>query len=105
MAPGATARVEVALNLPPPSPPSPPSPGRSVPGALKWLTLAGGVLAVGAGAALIALDGRGSCRLPDGQRQCANLYDTRTGGIVALAGGGALVVTSVILFVVHPPRH
>ncbi|MCU1282622.1 MAG: hypothetical protein JWM53_6168, partial [bacterium] len=52
-----------------------------------------------------AVDGHGTCRLMSGQRQCADVYDTRTGGIAALAGGGALVVTSVILFVIDRPRH
>ena len=50
------------------------------------------------------LDGRGTCTRTDGQRQCPDVYDTRTGGIVALAGGGALVVTSIVLFVVDRPR-
>ncbi|MGZ3427085.1 MAG: PEGA domain-containing protein, partial [Polyangia bacterium] len=97
VAPGNTARVDVTLTAITPhrSPALRP---------LKWVTLVGGVLAVGAGAALFALDGRGTCALGNGQRQCADVYDTRTGGIVALAGGGALVVTSVILFVVDRPR-
>jgi PEGA domain-containing protein len=96
VAPGATAHVDVALSAPGPrhGPLKP----------MKWVTLVGGVLAVGAGAALVALDGRGTCTLPSGQRQCAEVYDTRTGGLIALVGGGALVVTSVILFVVDRPR-
>jgi hypothetical protein len=98
VAPGSTARVEVALALPPP-----PARNRAL-RPLKWVTLAGGVVALGAGAALFALDGRGTCARGDGQRQCPDVYDTRTGGIVALAGGGALVATSVILFIVDRPR-
>jgi hypothetical protein len=97
VAPGATSRVDVALTA------TPPHRSRAL-RPLKWVTLVGGVLAVGAGAALLAVDGRGTCSLPGGQRQCADVYDTRTGGIVALAGGGALVVTSVILFVIDRPR-
>jgi hypothetical protein len=97
VAPGATARVEVALTA------STPRRGHAL-RPLKWISLGGGVLAVGAGAALVAVDGHGTCALTNGQRQCADVYDTRTGGIVALAAGGALVVTSVILFVIDRPR-
>jgi hypothetical protein len=68
------------------------------------VTLVGGVLAVGAGAALVAVDGRGTCARTAGQLECPDVYDTRTGGIVALAAGGALVVTSVIMFVIDRPR-
>jgi hypothetical protein len=100
VAPGATARVDVALAAAPPAPPRRSHALRP----LKWLTLAGGAIAIGAGAALLAVDGRGTCSLHNGQRQCAELYDTRTGGIVALAAGGALVVTSVILLVIDRPR-
>ncbi|MCU1280908.1 MAG: hypothetical protein JWM53_4454 [bacterium] len=97
VAPGGTARVDVALTA------TPPHRGHAL-RSLKWVTLVGGALAVAAGAALIAVDGRGTCSLTNGQRQCADVYDTRTGGIIALAGGGALVVTSVILFVIDRPR-
>jgi hypothetical protein len=93
--PGATARVDIALTG------APPVPSRRNPALrpLKWVTLVGGVLAVGAGAALMVLDGHGTCTTTPGQRQCPESYDTKTGGIVALAGGGALVVTSVVLFI------
>ncbi|MCU1278894.1 MAG: hypothetical protein JWM53_2440 [bacterium] len=98
VAPGATARVDVALTGQPP-----PHRGHAL-RPLKWVTLVSGVLAVGAGAALVALDGRGTCSLAGGQRQCVDVYDTRTGGIAALAAGGALVATSVILFIIDRPR-
>ena len=98
VAPGGTARVDVALSVAPERHTHAMRP-------LKWVTLAGGVLAVGAGAVLVALDGKGTCTLAGGQRQCPNVYDTRTGGFVALGAGGALVVTSVILFVLDRPRH
>jgi len=99
VAPGGTARVDVSLTGG--------APERRHSHALrplKWITLAGGVLAAGAGAALVALDGKGTCSLPGGQRECPNVYDTRTGGYVAIGAGGALVVTSVILFVLDRPR-
>jgi hypothetical protein len=99
VAPGATARVDISLTGGPPA-------GRaSAIKPLKWVTLVGGVLAVGAGAALVALDGKGTCSRTSGQLQCPDVYDTQTAGIATLAGGGALVVTSVVLFVVDRPRH
>ena len=98
VAPGATARVDISLTAAPVHHGSALKP-------LKWVTLVGGVLAVGAGAALVALDGRGTCSRGSGQLQCPDVYDTKTAGIATLAGGGALVVTSVILFVLDRPRH
>ena len=98
VAPGTTARVDISLS-------GAPARRGGAMRPLKWVTLAGGVLAVGAGAALIAVDGRGTCTRTTGQVQCPDVYDTKTGGIAALAAGGALVVTSVILFVLDRPRH
>lgn len=64
----------------------------------KW-TLAGvGVLAVAAGAAMLAFDDKMACTLPAGKLQCPNLYDTRLGGIGLMAGGGTALVTSAVLF-------
>lgn len=101
VAPGAVARVDVQLSAAAPSPPSRRHPALRP---LKFVALAGGLVAVGVGAALLALDGRGACSAVAGQRQCPELYDTKLGGAVAVAGGGALLVTSVILFVVDRPR-
>lgn len=98
VAPGATARLDVALSAPAPPPPRA-HPLRPV----KWVALVGGALALGVGAGLVAVDGRGTCSPAPGQRQCADLYDTRTGGVIALAAGGALLVTSVVLFVLDRP--
>ena len=98
VAPGATARVDIALTSGVPAHHG----GALRP--LKWVTLVGGALALGAGAALFAVDGHGTCTRATGQRQCPDVYDTRTGGIVALAAGGALVATSIVLFVVDRPR-
>lgn len=99
VAPGGTARVDIALTG------SAPARHHDALRPLKWVTLVGGALAIGAGAALFAVDGRGTCTRAPGQLQCPDVYDTRTGGIVALAAGGALVVTSVVLFIVDRPRH
>ncbi|HEX9103048.1 MAG TPA: PEGA domain-containing protein [Polyangia bacterium] len=97
VAPGATARVDIELSATPAHRSHALAP-------LKWVSLVGGVLAVGAGAALVAVDGKGTCARGAGQTQCPDVYDTRTGGYVALAAGGALVVTGVILFVIDRPR-
>jgi hypothetical protein len=100
VAPGTTARVEVSLTAaaPPPS-------GRSpVLGPLKWTALATGAVALGVGIGLVVIDGRGTCSTMAGQRQCPEVYDTRTGGIVAVAGGGALVATAIVLFVLDRPK-
>jgi hypothetical protein len=96
--PGGTARVDITLTG------SAPARHGDALRPLKWVTLVGGALAVGAGAALFAIDGRGTCTPATGQRQCADVYDTRTGGIVALAGGAALVATSIVLFIVDRGR-
>ena len=98
VAPGSTARVDITLAVAPP-----PAHGHAL-RPLKWITLVGGALAVGAGAALVALDGHGTCTRGVGQVECPDVYDTRTGGYVAIGAGGALVVTSVILFVLDRPR-
>jgi hypothetical protein len=96
--PGGTARVDITLTG------SAPARHGGALRPLKWVTLVGGVLAVGAGAALFAVDGRGTCAPATGQHQCPDVYDTRTGGIVALAGGAALVATSIVLFIVDRGR-
>ncbi len=101
VAPGGTARVDVELAQPAPLPP--PRHNRAL-APIKWTAFVAGLAAVGAGAALVAIDGHGTCTPLAGQRQCPSLFDTRTGGIAALASGGALVVTSVVLFVVDRPR-
>ena len=67
-------------------------------GIAKW-TLAGvGVVAVAAGAAMLAMDGKGNCTLVAGDKQCRQIYDTRSGGIAALVGGGAALAGSAVLF-------
>ena len=99
VAPGATARVDVALTGA-----APPHHARAALRALKWISLVGGVVGVGVGGALVALDGRGTCTTSAGQLQCPSVYNTRTSGIITLAAGGALLLTSVILFVVDRPR-
>lgn len=65
-------------------------------GIWKWITLGVGVASAGAGIALIALDGKGSC----GTERCPDSYNTLAPGIILTAVGGAALITSVVLFIV-----
>ena len=106
------ARLElsfVAIEAPPPRlvhpdgssadvPPPPTKVKRLAPRALEISLLAAGLAGVGAGTALLAIDG--SCagagsRL--GAGACPNLYETRTGGISTLTLGASVLITGSIL--------
>ena len=66
-----------------------------------WAAFGGGVATIAAGATLIAIDGRpyrSDCR-PDADGDCRNLYETKTGGIVALSVGAAATVAAIALVV------
>lgn len=95
VAPAQTARVDIGQA----APPLPREEKRWWLTPAKWTALAGGVAALAAGAALVAIDGRGSCSLGGGQRQCPELYDTKYAGIGTLAGGGVLLVGATLAFV------
>ncbi len=72
-----------------------------------WATFGVGIAGLAAGGTLLALHGRpyrANCA-PDGDGDCRNLYDTRTGGIIATATGGALLVTGIALLVASRDRH
>ena len=45
------------------------------------------------------LDGGDSCTLEGDQKQCPEVYDTKTGGIVSIGLGAALAGVSVWMFV------
>jgi hypothetical protein len=101
VAPGTTARVEVSLTAVAPTPSGERSPVLTP---LKWAALSVGAVALGVGIGLVVIDGHGTCSTMAGQRQCPEVYDTQTGGIVAVAGGGALIATSIVLFVLDRPK-
>ncbi len=63
----------------------------------KWVLAGAGLLAIAAGATLLALDGRPTCDLLAGQKLCPQQLDTLglgigvlVGGALVAAGGGAL---------------
>jgi hypothetical protein len=97
VAPAQTARVEVELT-------PPPDHRHRLLGPLKWSALAVGVAGIAAGAALLALDGHGSCTTVGAQRQCPEVYDTVGAGAGLVGGGGALVAGAVVMFVLDRPR-
>lgn len=77
-------------------PKRPPGPCRI----LKWVAAGAGVLAIGAGAALLAVDGRPyGCALAEGQTLCPQQLNTVVGGAVGMGLGAALLGTSAAFFV------
>jgi hypothetical protein len=91
IAPGQTARLDVPLQAERSAPPV--ARFRVV----KWITLAAGLAAAGAGAGVWAIDGRPTCTLSGTQKQCPNLYDTAPIGAALVGVGGALLITSVVM--------
>jgi len=63
----------------------------------KWITLGIAVAGLGAGIALIAIDGRGNCDVAQGGL-CPESYQTMTPGIILTVAGGAAAVGSGVLF-------
>jgi hypothetical protein len=57
--------------------------------------IAAGAVAAGAGVALMAADGKGSCS--DGVNQCPMVYDTKTSGIALIAGGALAVIAGIVI--------
>jgi PEGA domain-containing protein len=101
----AGTRETVALEL---SPLPEPSPTLQRAG---WGVLAVGLAGIAVGAPLLALHGRsypGRCSGDDvdDDGDCRFRYDTRAGGAIAVAVGGAAVVAGIVLLVrAHRPTH
>jgi hypothetical protein len=103
------AKVEAAPPAPEPTPTRTPparaermSPWR----ALAISSLVIGVVAIGAGAGLVAIDGQPTCSLPNPRQSCADVYNTVGGGGVLLAFGIASLATSGAMFYLdHRARH
>lgn len=64
----------------------------------KWSLLGGGVVLGAVGAALLALDGKGSCALQGEMTQCREVYDTRAAGIGLLSGGVLSLAGAAVVF-------
>jgi hypothetical protein len=61
-----------------------------------WILAGASLLGWVPGAVLLGIDGKGTCAK---KGECPRLYDTRTGGIVALSLGGACLAAAVTLYV------
>jgi hypothetical protein len=87
----------------PGGPQAPPPPRRDAgPGffsarVFKWVTLGVAVAGLASGITLIALDGKGTCNVPEGGL-CPESYQTMAPGIALTAVGGAAAVGSGLLF-------
>lgn len=71
---------------------------------LKWVAAGVGVLALGAGVALLALDGRPTCELATGQTLCPQQLATLPAGAALVAGGAVALGASAAFFVVDYKR-
>lgn len=71
---------------------------------VKWTALGVGIAAAGAGAAMIALDGRGTCDLMMGQTLCPQQLATLPIGAALAAVGVAALGTSAAFFVLDHRR-
>jgi hypothetical protein len=69
----------------------------------KWITLGVAVAGLGTGIALIAIDGSGSCDVPEGGL-CPESYQTMTPGIILTVAGGAAAIGSGVLFYLDARR-
>ncbi|MCD6499159.1 MAG: hypothetical protein J7M25_12785 [Deltaproteobacteria bacterium] len=73
----------------------------------RWFKISGFIAGglslalIATGAALVAIDGKGTC---SGSKECPNVYNTKTGGIVALAVGGGLLASAVTLYIIGALR-
>jgi PEGA domain len=105
VSPAQTAHLDISLAAPPPvATVVEDRPRHRALRSLAWSGLVVGVVAAGAGAALLALDGHGTCSLAAGQRECRQLWDTMPAGIALTAGGGALAIGSIVLLATERKR-
>jgi tetratricopeptide (TPR) repeat protein len=100
IAPAETRRAAVAavpVAVPPPARAFPAPERRRPLQVAKWVVGALGLLAVAGGATLWALDGHQSCPTQD-QHPCPLELDSKAAGIALVAGGGALLGASGVMF-------
>ncbi len=65
----------------------------------KWVTAGAAASALVTGVALIVLDAGDTCTLEGDQKQCPEVYDTKTSGIVSIGVGAALGGISTWMFI------
>jgi len=99
--PGRTAKLSVKLDVA--LPPVPPARAHGRFYVVKWVALAAGIAAAGAGAGLWAIDGNPTCSRSGTQLECPHVYDTLPVGAALVGVGGALLVTSVVMLALDKP--
>jgi hypothetical protein len=85
-----TMLVKPGDEVPPPS-------ARGAHKTLGWIGVAAGAVAAGAGVALLAIDGKGTCDMPDITGHCPNQYSTKPGGIGLVSAGGLALVAGIVV--------
>ncbi len=65
----------------------------------KWITAGAAASAVVTGIALVVLDDGDTCTLEGDQKQCPEVYDTKTSGVVSLGVGAAIGGISAWMFI------
>jgi hypothetical protein len=91
--------------LPPPVPPLEQKPGWYVPRYVSIPVLIGGAAALGAGIYLLAVNGKGTCDLAPGKRQCQDRYATGVLGGSLTAVGAVAVIGGFVGLFFFPPGH
>jgi len=96
--PGAEAVLDLDLPLETPVGPGDGGGGALSPRLFKWITLGAAVATIGAGIALMVMDGTETCDKVYDDELCPRRYETMTPGIALVAGGAALGSASGLLF-------
>jgi hypothetical protein len=72
---------------------------------VKWIALGAGVAALAIGGGVWSIDGHPTCTLTGTARQCPHLYDTLPAGAALVGIGGALLVSSAVMFFFDAREH
>ncbi len=74
------------------------------PGLFKWVALGAAVATLGAGIALMVMDGEETCDKTHGHHVCPERYETMTPGVALVATGAALGGAAGLLFILDGGR-